>query len=227
VDHVCSVSCHWCELLPYTAVSSAAQVTSEVVTSQDQVLMPPPPPSASKRSPQHPTACTATAADAEEEQRRRQQQQQLREEERQRQQQQEEEQRRQQQEQQQKQQQQQQKQPAKKPAKKIPEWAQTASLQETLRGPMMFVDPDEIFGPVATTCDLQSELLTNCTKQSCYDADRRVCVCSMSSEIFKSEKPRYTKRSSSGNWMPDHTTWQEEQAYKKAMGHKQGVAKIP
>jgi flagellar biosynthesis GTPase FlhF len=220
VDHVCSVSCHWCELLPYTAVSSAAQVTSEVVTSQDQVLMPPPPPSASKRSPQHPTACTATAADAEEEQRRRQQQQQLREEERQRQQQQEEEQRRQ-------QQQQQQKQPAKKPAKKIPEWAQTASLQETLRGPMMFVDPDEIFGPVATTCDLQSELLTNCTKQSCYDADRRVCVCSMSSEIFKSEKPRYTKRSSSGNWMPDHTTWQEEQAYKKAMGHKQGVAKIP
>jgi hypothetical protein len=100
-------------------------------------------------------------------------------------------------------------------------------LQETLRGPMMFVDPDEIFGPVATTCDLQSELLTNCTKQSCYDADRRVCVCSMSSEIFKSEKPRYTKRSSSGNWMPDHTTWQEEQAYKKAMGHKQGVAKIP
>eukprot|EP01048_Picozoa_sp_COSAG05_P015687 COSAG05_NODE_1922_length_3832_cov_1.320922_2_plen_160_part_00 len=46
---------------------------------------------------------------------------------------------------------------AKKPAKKVPEWASGAALQEALRGPMMYVDPDEIFGPVQTTCDLQGK----------------------------------------------------------------------
>jgi len=43
----------------------------------------------------------------------------------------------------------------KKPAKKVPEWAQGATLQEALRGEQMYRDPDEIFGPVQTTCNLQ------------------------------------------------------------------------
>jgi hypothetical protein len=42
----------------------------------------------------------------------------------------------------------------KKP-KKVPEWAQGAKLQESLRGEQMYRDPDEIFGPIQMTCNLQ------------------------------------------------------------------------
>ena len=42
-----------------------------------------------------------------------------------------------------------------KKAKKVPEWAQGAKLQESLRGEQMYRDPDEIFGPIEMTCDLQ------------------------------------------------------------------------
>jgi len=42
----------------------------------------------------------------------------------------------------------------------------------------------------------------------------------MPSEIFNSTKSKYKKRNSSGNWMPDRTTTQEELAYKKAAGFK-------
>jgi hypothetical protein len=40
-------------------------------------------------------------------------------------------------------------------AKKVPEWAQGATLQQALRGEQMYRDPDEIFGPVEMTCNLQ------------------------------------------------------------------------
>lgn len=54
---------------------------------------------------------------------------------------------------------------SKKP-KKVPEWAQGAKLQESLRGEQMYRDPDEIFGPVQMTCNLQGALVL-CQVNAC------------------------------------------------------------
>ena len=47
--------------------------------------------------------------------------------------------------------------PAPPAAHQVPEWASDTTLTEALRDPMQFVDPDEIFGPVQTPCNLQGK----------------------------------------------------------------------
>ena len=61
--------------------------------------------------------------------------------------------------------------PAEKKPKKVPEWAQGAQLAESLRGEQMYRDPDEIFGPIEMTCNLQgtwlfSQPFRNCLRES-------------------------------------------------------------
>ena len=49
-------------------------------------------------------------------------------------------------------------------------------------------------------------------------------LCFDCAEIFEAKQKKYKKRGSSGNWMPDRTTWAEEMAYKKEMGLKKGAS---
>ena len=83
-----------------------------------------------------------------------------------------------------------------RPKKPIPEWAQTANLWGTLQG-QKHVDPDEIF------------------KQ------KHIKTCNLGDMFGDASKPKYSRpRGSSGNWVQDRVTWQEELAYKKAMGFR-------
>ncbi|KAA8492377.1 Inner centromere protein-related protein pic1 [Porphyridium purpureum] len=80
-----------------------------------------------------------------------------------------------------------------RPKKPIPGWAKGDQLLEALER-QRFVDPDSIF-PRMYTCNLE--------------------------EVFaavKEKKKRYRARTSTGNWVRDRLTWQEEMEYKKKMG---------
>jgi len=81
---------------------------------------------------------------------------------------------------------------AKKP---IPEWAKTANLLGALRQ-QRHMDPDDIF------------------------QQKHIKTCSLDDMFSGASKPKFVKRGSSGNWIEDRVTWQEELAYKKAMGFR-------
>ena len=84
-----------------------------------------------------------------------------------------------------------------KPKKRVPAWAKSANLIPALErqfkdGPDR-VDPETIFPPIES-CNL--------------------------TEIFGERKPRFVRRTSSGNWTNDRVTIQEQLAYKRQMGFK-------
>lgn len=77
--------------------------------------------------------------------------------------------------------------------KKIPDWAHGAMLTAAIHAQYgdSAIDPDTIF-PEIQTCDL--------------------------AEIFRNNKKRYTKRTSSGNWHNDRLKDHEKQQYRMDMG---------
>jgi hypothetical protein len=78
----------------------------------------------------------------------------------------------------------------------IPDWAKGANLSALLEkqfGAKNPIDPDTIF-PEFDTVDLE--------------------------HVFETKKKRYTKRTSSGNWMQDKLTIAEKISYNRAMGYE-------
>lgn len=83
--------------------------------------------------------------------------------------------------------------------KPIPAWAGKAALEQAqLR--QTHIDPDTIFGVCRTTCNL--------------------------ADIFGEKKPRWTKRTSTGNWLQDQVTMNEEKRYKEQMGQIRAAADL-
>ena len=79
--------------------------------------------------------------------------------------------------------------------KPIPGWAMTHNLVASLKA-QEHVDPDEIFQQKhVKTCNLE-DMFRDVTGKS------------------------YSRRGSTGNWIEDRVTWQEEIAYKKSMGYR-------
>ena len=94
--------------------------------------------------------------------------------------------------------------PNKKP---VPEWAQPARLLEALRS-QQGVDPDKLFDTKIKTCSL-AEVFA--------DMPPALPAATTSSKASKKRDPN--KRGSSGNWIADRITWQEEINYKRLMGY--------
>eukprot|EP00899_Mesostigma_viride_P006652 jgi/Mesvir1/15989/Mv08294-RA.1 len=81
------------------------------------------------------------------------------------------------------------------PKKVYPLWARTTALWPALQAQER-VDPDNIF-KAPETCQLE-EVFDKC---------------------HYNRKEKFRNRGSSGNWFGDHLRWQDELAYKKAMGY--------
>lgn len=85
--------------------------------------------------------------------------------------------------------------------KPVPRWAAAPALAAALAG-QAGMDPDEIFKQKhIKTCSLDDMFRDNPAPAGA--------------------KPKnYARRGSSGNWLQDRVTWQEELAYKKVMGFR-------
>jgi hypothetical protein len=86
-----------------------------------------------------------------------------------------------------------------RPKKPVPDWAKGPALEAAIHaqygdsGTGGFADPDRIFEEI-TSCDLEEVFSKN------------------------AKKKRFTKRTSSGNWLPDKLTHGERSQYRKDMG---------
>ncbi len=85
--------------------------------------------------------------------------------------------------------------------KPIPSWAQKAQLEQAqLR--QLHVDPDAIFGVCRKTCNL-ADVFEGGKKKKCF-----------------------VERKSTGNWIRDQLSLQEEESYKRQMGQLKSAADL-
>ncbi|KAL6764835.1 hypothetical protein V8C86DRAFT_2471073 [Haematococcus lacustris] len=90
--------------------------------------------------------------------------------------------------------------------KPIPSWAQSLNVLQALKA-QQFIDPDKLFGERLKSCNLP-EVFAGMPALSSPSANHK-----------KHVKRDLNKRGSSGNWVADRITWQEEVAYKRCMGY--------
>eukprot|EP00798_Chlamydomonas_sp_ICE-L_P006037 gene6037-2648_t len=129
--------------------------------------------------------------------------------------------------------------------KPIPDWAFHANLLLQLKR-QTNIDPYELFNtiPDAITTIIIANLLPQLKRQTNIDPDKlfdnkqKTCILEdifkeacILEDIFKGMPPApptnangharrdWRKRGSSGNWIADRITWQEEIAYKRSMGY--------
>jgi hypothetical protein len=86
----------------------------------------------------------------------------------------------------------------------VPVWARGAALMDAVRR-QQSRDPDRIFRGKECTCTLDEV----------FDWQAGLQMLPPAKAAAKRDCRR---RGSSGNWIEDRVTWQEEMAYKKAMG---------
>lgn len=91
-----------------------------------------------------------------------------------------------------------------KPKKSIPQWAQSLNVLRALQA-QQHKDPDEIF---------QQKHIKTCNLEEMFHEVTAVA------SSGGNGKRSHGRRGSSGNWIEDRVTWQEELAYKKNMGFR-------